>query len=127
MCECGCISVDWRWKIIDHEGSAWLFGVYASCNYCVGPAGVRVFKVPADEFHQWRVDEIPPFDLWRDNIGFIDVVDYQIVRRKVKEAILGFEPDGDAIDDIEADVLAEEAIPDLRDAVFETLREADAR
>src|SRR5690349_20198577 len=126
MCECGCISVDWRWKIIDRDGSAWLFGVYASCKYCVGPAGVRVWKVPPEEFRQWRVDEIPLFELW-NGIGFIDVVDYEIVRRKVKETILGAEPEGDAIDEIEADVLAEEAIPDLRDAVFETLRAAESR
>ncbi len=126
MCECGCsMSVRYKWKLLGADGWVYLFGVFPSCSNCVAPAGIDIVRIrPGDQTLGDDPMSFPdlPVDA-KHNIGGIPVVDYEVVRRQVRESLAGTDmKDTTVIDDDWADVLAEEAIPDLRDAVFETLK-----
>lgn len=118
MGQCGCTEVKADWKIIDTAGNTWLFGVYPSCQDCQGPAAVMIHCVRPKDRHLYDVEDVPDFDLGPDGIAFIDVVSTDAVRDCMRRAIEGYR-DLDAID---ADTLACEAFPDLRDAVFATAK-----
>lgn len=120
MGECGCSHIQWRWKIIDKNGDAWLFGIYPSCDYCDAPVGIDIWKIKKVDWHLWDVESIPEFEISEYGTTFINVLSTTSVRNCMKKAILGFHPEDGVIDDIDADVLSKEAFRDLREAVFGT-------
>lgn len=119
MCECGCISIEYEWKI--KSGKFWiLIGLYGSCHYCSSPAGVDFFKTDkSDDHYMYDIGKIPEIEFSKYGTFFIPVIDPQIVRNKMVESIIGFKPEGpnNTIDQIDAETLAEEAFPDLREVV----------
>ena len=125
MCECGCQHVPAKWKIIDQHGNAWLFGVYASCRDCIGPAAVMIHRVAPEDFEMFDVRHVPEFETSADGIAFIDIISPKAVRKRMQDAIVGYAPESGVIDDIDAQTLADEAFWDLREAVFATMTETD--
>lgn len=122
MCECGCAMVTYDRKIIDKEGHAWLFGIYASCQNCCNPVGIDVFRCPPEDFDDFEVNSIPEFEVGEfGRVAGMVVISTEAVRSAMRKVILGHKPEGGVIDEVDADCLVEEAFPDLRDAVFETM------
>lgn len=132
MGACGCIEVSPEWKIEGKDGNAWLFCIYAGCNYCDAPAGLQVIKVTPENRHYYypEIDDLPEFKTYNDGLGFVPIVDHHIARQHVKEILLGYEPENGVLDEIDCDTLAEEVFSDMRSTVFGTIekfrREEDA-
>lgn len=126
MCECGCSNINYQWKLLGADGFIYLFGVYSGCGECPAPAGVDIVRVkPGDQDIGDDPMSFPDLPVHATrNVGGIPVIDHEIVRKQVKTAILGTEitDTNGLIDEDWADVLAEEAIPDLRDAVWQTIK-----
>lgn len=130
MCECGCsLNLNYQWKLLGEDGFVYLFAIYPSCRDCCAPAGIDIARIrPGDQDVGDDVMSYP--DLPVDpihNIGGIAVLDIEIVRKQVRDALVGtdLKDEGGVIDEDWADVLAEEAVPDLREAVWETRKIAE--
>lgn len=124
MGACGCVEINFRWKINARDGSVWLLGVYPGCNYCDAPAGIQYMKVKPEDKHFYpEVDFLEELETWDDGLGFIPIVDHKVVKQKIKTMLLGYKPDNGALDEIDCDVLADEIMPDMRDVVFDTMKE----
>lgn len=120
MGECGCIGIQYRFKIIDEHGDAWCFGVYPSCHYCDSPVGIQVLRVKAgsEYWDMWDIDDIPSLTVEdHSDMAFMTVVDTQKCRKAMETAIIGYKPESGIIDEADADVLSDEAFRDLRDVV----------
>lgn len=121
MGECGCIGIRYQWFVRLPDSRYLLIGVYPSCQYCHSPAGVILQSVDEserDDFYQ-DAEEI----LVDDFMACIPVVDPNEIRKQMFATINGAKPDeGETIDEHFADVLADEAFPDLRHCVAETQR-----
>lgn len=122
MGECGCSSGSWEHKIIDHEGWAWLFRVYPSCQDCSSPVGFDFFRVHPKDWHIWDVEHVPEIKTHENGTFFIPIIDPAIVRKLMEKSMIGYEPEDGPMDQVDAETLSEEAFPDLRDAYWETQR-----
>lgn len=110
MGECGCYIIQYYGKIIDKNGDAYLIGVYPSCRTCDGPLGIMIDKVKKEDFYVYDVDNIKEIS----DIDFITVLTSNQVRKQMEKSILGYK----GLDDIDAEVLSEEAFGDLRACYF---------
>lgn len=115
MGECGCYHITYEKKITNKNGDAFIIGVYPSCRYCSGPAGVRINKVQKSDFYLYDIENIP--ELNNDAIQF-DVIDFSVLKKHIEHLLIGHKPENNNIDDIEADVITEEI--DLREIVSQS-------
>lgn len=125
MGECGCSSVNYVGKVIDKKGDAWLFGVYPGCRECDCPAGVQIHKIAKSDFHLWDVKQIPNLKAF-DGVGFIEVVSAEACKKQIHKVVNGYHSNSLDLDEIDAETIADEAFRDMREAVFETMRETAA-
>lgn len=124
MGACGCIELNSVGKIVAKDGSAYLIGIYPSCHYCDSPAGIQIQNVRKADWHLWDVKSIPDLKMHEHSqMLFLPIISTQIVRKKMQEMLIGFEPENGKMDEIDAETLAEEAFRDLRDCVAETRKE----
>lgn len=119
MGECGCYLIEYKRKIIDEDGNAWLFGIYPSCDCCDSPVCVNFIKVKRKDWQLYNIENIPPIDTYGDEQFFV-VVDQQKVRLAMEKAIIGYRPHNGIVDQIDAEALSKEAFSDLRNVVFES-------
>lgn len=126
MCECGCSLISYQNKVILKDGSAMLFGVYSSCRNCQGPAGLRLVKIPREQWRLYDVEVIPEMKFF-DDIATIDILDIEEVRNAIRQGLIGYSPESGTLDEIDADTLAEEIAPDLREMVAATVASSKKR
>lgn len=131
MCECGCVMIPYQWKLRAADGSFYVFRVYSSCRNCSAPAGVDYARVLPGDDHFWEdakaLPDLPVDD--RYGIGGIAVVGIDEMRKRIRESLIGTDLKDTAgvIDDVWAEQLAEEAVPDLRETVYATRKACEAR
>ena len=122
MGACGCIGINYPFKEELADGRILLVGVYPSCRYCDSPAGVLFWAVSKQDFQDWHQRAKPLLD--GQEMTAIPVADPRFIREAMTKALTGVKPDeGDCIDEVLAEVIAEETFPELRDVVSKTEEE----
>ena len=116
MGECGCVCINYKYKIPTKNDQWILVGIYGSCSNCHSPVGIEFFKVPKDNEDLYLINDIPEIDFWHNGLQFLPVIDPEDVRNKIQKYMTGYSPsENNTCNKIEAEIIAEELFPDLRD------------
>lgn len=126
MCECGCTGNDKQYSMPGPNGSIYVVILHGGCLSCDSPAGIAIEYVePSDGlFEEYRsgdyIDGPMPFEQWPDCKGAAIVVGYRKHEfvAAVQSHLIGVSSDdmgiGGAIDELGAEVIAEEMYEDAR-------------
>lgn len=114
MGACGCIEIQYKRKITKADGSAVLIGLYRSCRDCESGVAVQFYHCNPEYFDLYDVENIPEVTFWESGYAIIDIIQTSKIRSQMEEIIKGMEDcDGYEVDNDYAELLSEEAFPDL--------------
>lgn len=119
MCECGCTSNDERYLFQAPGNMVYMLTISGGCTECDAPPGITIERLAKSDLHYQERDVYTngelKFEKWAYSEGVALITGFRKHEfvAGLKAVIVGAGPfDGGAIDEIDAEVLLEEAYED---------------
>lgn len=123
MGACGCCELSGGERFAGPDGTTYVIEIYPSCDYCDTPAGFRLYQFNEETSEMFDIKHLKEVEFFGDP-GY-ERADYSVVGRSalkklIANAIVGYKPESGVIDEIDADVLSDEGLSELRACVWES-------
>jgi len=85
------------------------------------PAGMQFEKIGPEQRHHYpEIDFLAEPETFECGLGFIPIVDHNVLKQKIQAMLLGYKPESGTLDEIDCETLADEIAPDMSEIVCGT-------